>query len=215
MLEIRSYTYAELSQMLGTRDAQGICRRLTRWDVAYTVSGRRAQTIYDIIEIPDPFKVFCILDLGFSPQTDFDKLMFFLYYALNDDEFLWLPYGRLEVLMGENGRPVSRQTISHYFKQMERCDIFCRVGDYCHYFANGETIRKATKEEYSRAWAEYWMMKEQGYWPWQCIAVMRRNYGGIAKKQRIAEINGIYMNIVDNINDMVCQRIQKYLSKDG
>ena len=109
MLEIRSYTYAELSQMLGTRDAQGICRRLTRWDVVYTVSGRRAQTIYDIIEIPDPFKVFCILDLGFSPQTDFDKLMFFLYYALNDDEFLWLPYGRLEVLMGENGRPVTQQ----------------------------------------------------------------------------------------------------------
>lgn len=49
MLEIRSYSYMELSQMMGTRAPQGIRRRLTRWGVVFTESGRRKPLItYDI-----------------------------------------------------------------------------------------------------------------------------------------------------------------------
>ena len=43
---------------------------------------------FTIQNIHDPFRVFCILELSYSPQTDFRKLAYFLYYYMNDVEFL-------------------------------------------------------------------------------------------------------------------------------
>lgn len=40
MLECRTYSYAELSALLHTRDRQGIVRRFERWEVKYTTTGR-------------------------------------------------------------------------------------------------------------------------------------------------------------------------------
>lgn len=114
MLEIRPYPYAELSQMMGTHDPEGISRRLDRWGVAFTEDGRKPQITYNIEKISDPFKVYCMLDLNYAPQTNFTKLAYFFYYFLNDDDFQRLPDERLEVLMRERDHPVSRQTICLY-----------------------------------------------------------------------------------------------------
>ena len=91
MLEIRPYPYAELSQMMGTHDPEGISRRLDRWGVAFTEDGRKPQITYNIEKISDPFKVYCMLDLNYAPQTNFTKLAYFFYYFLNDDDFQRLP----------------------------------------------------------------------------------------------------------------------------
>ena len=77
MLELRTYTYKEMSAMFGTRDAQGIKRRLDRYGIEYTVAGSGGSAKFSINAIPDPFKVFCIIDLNFAPQTDFGKLLYF------------------------------------------------------------------------------------------------------------------------------------------
>ena len=61
MLEIRPYPYAELSQMMGTHDPEGIRRRLERWGVAFTEDGRKPQITYNIEKISDPFKVYSFL----------------------------------------------------------------------------------------------------------------------------------------------------------
>ena len=113
MLECRTYSYAELSALLHTRDRQGIVRRFERWEVKYTTTGRGTGQKFAITEIGNPFKVYCILDLGFSPQTDFTKLAFFTYYLLCDDEFQQLPSAQMEEYLRADGHTRSRQTISH------------------------------------------------------------------------------------------------------
>ena len=78
MLEIRPYPYAELSQMMGTHDPEGISRRLDRWGVAFTEDGRKPQITYNIEKISDPFKVYCMPYIGKyigRPQRKKAKLM--------------------------------------------------------------------------------------------------------------------------------------------
>lgn len=120
MLEVRTYSYAELSEIMGTRDPQGISNRLKRWGVVFTKSGRKPNITFQITEITDPFKVFCILDLGCPAQTDFNKMANVFYYILNDEQFRELPDERLELLFAQQGQPVSRQTISNYFAYLIR-----------------------------------------------------------------------------------------------
>ena len=70
MLEIRPYPYAELSQMMGTHDPEGISRRLDRWGVAFTEDGRKPQITYNIEKISDPFKVYlCLTSIMPRRQT--------------------------------------------------------------------------------------------------------------------------------------------------
>ena len=216
MLEIRPYPYAELSQMMGTHDPEGIRRRLERWGVAFTEDGRKPQITYNIEKISDPFKVYCMLDLNYAPQTNFTKLAYFFYYFLNDDDFQRLPDERLEVLMRERDHPVSRQTIANYFRRLEDIDLISRNGgDYHYYFARKANLREATREEYSRAWREYWQAKAEGCPSREAISTMCYQHGGIARKQAIVDLNGIYMNTFNDINNMVCQRIQAEIDNNG
>ena len=83
MLECRTYSYAELSALLHTRDRQGIVRRFERWEVKYTTTGRGTGQKFAITEIGNPFKVYCILDLGFSPTNRFHEAgLFYLLSAM-------------------------------------------------------------------------------------------------------------------------------------
>ena len=99
MLECREYSYQELCSIFNTHDARSIKNRLTRWNVEYTYKGRGANLKFTIQNIHDPFRVFCILELSYSPQTDFRKLAYFLYYYMNDVEFYSLPCERQEQIM--------------------------------------------------------------------------------------------------------------------
>lgn len=157
-----------------------------------------------------------MLDLNYAPQTNFTKLAYFFYYFLNDDDFRRLPDERLEVLMRERDHPVSRQTIANYFRRLEDVDLISRNGgDYHYYFARKANLREATREEYSRAWREYWQAKEDGCSSREALSMMCYQYGGIARKQAIIDLNGIYMNTFNAINDMVCQRIQAEIDNNG
>ena len=60
MLEPRDYTKNEISGILGTKDKQGIDRKLQRYGVDFTSTGRGENRVYTIKNIPFPFKVFCI-----------------------------------------------------------------------------------------------------------------------------------------------------------
>ena len=110
MLECREYSYQELCSIFNTRDARSIKNRLTRWKVEYTYEGRGANLKLTIQNIRDPFRVFCILELSYAPNTDFRKLAYFLYYYMNDIEFYGLPcrkYGwREERLPGRPWNPI-------------------------------------------------------------------------------------------------------------
>ena len=104
MLECREYSYQELCSIFNTRDARSIKNRLTRWKVEYTYEGRGANLKLTIQNIRDPFRVFCILELSYAPNTDFRKLAYFLYYYMNDIEFYGLPCTRQEQKIRMDGR---------------------------------------------------------------------------------------------------------------
>ena len=54
MLELRKYPKAELSALFGTRDTQGLKRKLERYGIVYEEAGRGNTMTFDIKEITDP-----------------------------------------------------------------------------------------------------------------------------------------------------------------
>ena len=53
MLELRKYPKAELSALFGTRDTQGLKRKLERYGIVYEETGRGNTMTFDIKEITD------------------------------------------------------------------------------------------------------------------------------------------------------------------
>ena len=93
---------------------------------------------------------------------------------------------------------------------MDHQDLILRAsGNYHYYFARRGRLIDTTREEYSRAWREYWQDKEKGCPAGEAIMFMCMKYGGVARKQAIIEFNGIYNNTLNALNDMVCDRIEK------
>ena len=123
MLSLSKYNIEKMFNIFNTHNRQELQRKLDRYGVEYSVSGRGTRTEYEIQDIFDEFKLYCILDLGMSANTDFRKFAYFLYYFLNDDDFCWLPDETLERRMDENGSHISRQTITNYKRKLENLDI--------------------------------------------------------------------------------------------
>lgn len=216
MLELRTYTKKELSQIFQTNDTQGLKRKLSRYGVQYTTQGRGNTLTFTITQTADPFKVFCIENLGFSGQTDFRKLRDFLYYYLNDDDFQTLPDEMKATRMSEEGRYVSRQTIANYIRHLSRENyISLTGGEAVYYFAYQKKRVPATKEQYSEAWKDYWNYREQGANSYMAITRMRVKYGGVARKQPIPQFNGIYRTKLETLNNMICESIEKELAEES
>ncbi len=213
MLECRTYTYAELSELFGTRDSQGIKRRLNRLEIAYTTQGRGTALQFTLTEICKPFKVYCILDFGFSPQTDFTKLAFFTYYLLCDDEFQQFPVVQMEERLRADGHTLSRQTIKTYLSHFEDADLICRGIRFTYYFAVGKSHKNTDETTYKRAWAEYWERIHQGC-PWeQAIGEMCATYGGVARKHPQLVLNAFYNHMYGQIIDWALETMNVELDK--
>ena len=210
MLEQREYTIAEIGSQLGTATRQGIKRKLERYEVSFRITGRGENTIFTINEIKNEFKLFCIIELNFSAETDFYKLQYFLYYFFNDDDFRAMPDERKAVWIDGNNHHVSRPTIASYTQKLERENMILRdSGNYTYYFALKEHQRFVDKEEYSQAWREYWANREAGADSHEAIATMIADYGGVARKQAIPEINGIYNKKIEDMLSLIQKNIEK------
>lgn len=214
MLECRTYTYSEFTELFHTRDNAGMARRLNRWGIRFEKKGRGANATYNILEIPDPFKVYCILELEVSPQTDFDKFALFLYYLLNDEAFAGLPCERMEAKIRGDGCTLTRQTIETYLRRLDQKNLISRTSyNYHYYFAKSGSLIDTTQEQYSEAWRNYWKDIESGYSSRDAIYRMCMKYGGVARKQHIIDFNAFYNKTMDTLNDMVCERIEGKLDK--
>ena len=212
MLELKKYDKAELAAIFGTIDTQGLKRKLQRYGIKYLTSGWGQNLTFTITETADPFKVFCIDELGYDGRTDFVKLRNFLYYFLNDDEFRAMPDEVKAHRMAEAGKPMCRQTIAGYIAKLDAQNLIDRnSGEYIYYFAYKDKQRIATRQEYSEAWKQYWQDKANGADSMTAIWFMRFNHGGVARKQAIPQINGIFLEKLNRLNDAVCQSIENEL----
>lgn len=187
------YTKPEMTRMFGTRGMENLKRKLTRYGIVFTVSGRGESAEFHIQELKDPFKVFAILELNCDANTDFIKLRNFYYYYFNDEEFMAMPDEVKEARMREQGRDVSRQTIAGYVRKLEQRDMISRNTDrFIYYFAFRQEQRMVEKGEYLEAWHEYWADRALGLDSVDAICRMYAKYGGVARKQSIPAVNGIY-----------------------
>ena len=210
MLEVKNYTKTEMANILGTNTRQGIKRKLERNGVSYRISGRGEDIVFAIIEIQNEFKVFCITDLNFDASTDFRKLQHFMYLYFNDDTFRNMPDERKAIWIDETKTHISRQTIASYTQKLEQENMILRKsGNYIYYFALKENQRIVDKEEYNQAWKEYWLNREAGMDSYEAISIMIADYDGVARKQAVPEINGIYNKEIDYMLSLIQKNMEK------
>ena len=206
MLETRLYPFAEIAAYLHANNSRGVRNKLTRYKVAFIECGGHADQskTYTITAISDPFKLFCVFDLGVSPQTDFSKLRDFSVYLLTDNDFNWRPMEMMEAYLRRrftNG--ASRQTISNYLRIFTDRDLIAVNGEYVYYkvfddhgIQKHEIIEKA---DYSAAWAVYWESRNSGADSAAAYSTMYHWLGGVPRKQQKIQQNAFFLDTLDRL----------------
>lgn len=212
MLELmKSYTKPEMTAMFGTRNMQGLQRKINGYGISFDVQGQGESAVFTITNIENPFKIYCITELGFDGHTDFYKLRNYYYYYFNDIEFRAMPNEVQENRMRLVHKDVSRQTIANYLRKLYLKNyIELNTDNYVYYFAFKNRQRIVEKEEYLAAWREYWKNIRDGHSNYEAIYNMRNDFDGVARKQAIPEINGIYNKEVD----LLCSLIQEDIERE-
>ena len=150
MLEEKTYTLPQLAQELGgAADRQSVLKKLQRRGIAYTAEGRGAKLKITIQSIPDRFPTYCIRELQFAPNSDFEKVRNLFYYCFNDEEFFTYPDERKAAALEECGHHVSRQSIAVYLQKLYDLGLWSKSSqEFVYYFAHGGVYREADKQEY-------------------------------------------------------------------
>lgn len=213
MLEIRDYTKNELSELLGTKDKQGIDRKLQGYGVEFTSDGRGENRIYTIKNILFPFKVFSITELGFNANTDFIKLRNFYNHFFNDEVFMTMPDEVKETMTKQEGYHISRQTIATYTRRLETNNMIHRnTTEFMYYFAYKREQRFVERAEYTQAWREYWKDIERNMYSYEAISNMIENYGGVARKQAIPERNILLNDKIEYMLFLIYQSMDEEIA---
>lgn len=208
MLEVRKYSIAELSAILGSTGKQAIDRKLERYGVEYTSTGRGQSLVYDITKITDPFKVYCITKLGIPAQANFEKIRNLYYYFFCDEGFADLPLIEMAEYLEAEGVPQSRQCVTKWIEYLRHLDYIGFTNTDCKYYAIEKTPSKVkicheiTREEYCQAWAIYHRNKiEHG--SYYAYALMYNTLGGHPYKKPIYYQNVIMAQEIQELIDII------------
>lgn len=209
MIALREYSKAELAEILKTNNRQAMTRKLERWGIAFIPNGRGNNLKITITNIEDPFKVYCITELGFDAGTDFKKVRNLYYYFFNDDEFMAMPDEVKEHRLDDRGKHISRQTIANHLAKLNaKGFINQETYEYIYYFAYKHKQRIVNRSEYLKAWHEYWKDIDDGLFSRDAINNMRAKYGGVARKQMKPDINAFYLEEINTLLDYIQQSIE-------
>ena len=211
LLECKAYPAPEMWQMLGVKDNQGAQRKLSRYGVRFFVNGWGKNASFNITAIDDPFKVYCILEMGFDANCDFKKLRNYLFFLLGEDEYCWLPDEPMEKYMRSKGFYLSRQTITKYREHLERLN-YIHGGDFIYYRVyrddrDRQCYQQVEKEEYNKAWRVYWDMRNDGADSELAFACMYSAFGGVPRKQAKPIKNAFHLKELNYLLDLVSTSI--------
>lgn len=208
MLQVRSYSFAELKEILGTKDKQATDRKLTRYGVEYYSTGWADNREYTITNIPDPFRLYCVLTLGIPPQADFQKIRNFYYYFFCVEGFTDLPLIEMAKVMDDEGVPASIQFISKWIEYLRHLDYINFTQSECEYYAisrdeaNNRICKTISRKEYVDAWAIYFEWKPiEG-----CGTAYTRMYntiGGHPYKKPIYQQNALMYEEIEYLIDLI------------
>lgn len=167
MLELKTYTRAELVEIFKTERLDSIKDKLKRHGYEYVLSGRAERVTLTVTKKPSPFRDYCIKELGFAPQTHFHKLQPFLYRFAFGEDFRQLPMTEMARQMKDE-ISICDDTINSYIQQLIANDIVYRDESNFNYYVistdrNGnKTTKRIDKETYNKAWAIYRDEKAKG-----------------------------------------------------
>ena len=205
MIEIKTYTKAELAEILHTPNRQGITRKLDRYNIAYTCDGDGDNLKITVKAIPNPFKVFCITNLGIPAQSDFTLLRNLFYYLFCCEGFAGLPLIQMAEKLDEDGRHIARETIGKWINYLEKIDFVAFDKADCTYYAistapdGAKLHREISKEQYNIGWKIYFEHKpEEG--SHGAYARMYNYIGGHPYKKAKMIPNAFY---IQEINQMI------------
>lgn len=208
LLKTGSYTYPELAKILGANNKQGVDRKLERYEVSFTSSGRGNNRIYQITAIKNPFRLYCITELGIPAQADFDKIRDIYYYFFCVDGFTDLPLVEMERIMNADGSSHSRQTISKWIDYLQHLDYINYTQSDCNYYVisrdkqKNRVCKEITKEDYKKAWAIYFeYLNEEG--TRLAYARMYNYIGGHPYKKPIYMENAIKQAEIEELINMI------------
>lgn len=196
MIEVREYKIAELTEILGTRNRQGIRRKLTRYGCEFEETGWGRSVVFNILTAPDKFNVFCITELNIPAQVDLRRLKMFYYAFFEDEDFMTMPDVDKEIYMSDEFEHVSRQTIRNWVRYLERENLIMRDSDDCNYYAvnrypNGERyLTPISREIYKEGWRVYWEYAKE-YDSFYAYYKASKIWGGAACRTPKIIINGI------------------------
>ena len=88
------------------------------------------------------------------------------------------------------------------------------TGNYVYYFAYKDKRRIVEKEEYLAAWHKYWIDIQNWHCSFSAIHNMICEYGGVARKQQIPEINGIYNKEIGVLCSLIHNDIERELDQN-
>ena len=211
MLEEKQYAIKELNHIIGGGKKDNIAKKLTRYDIDFTTEGRGKNLTFTLLKIKDPFKVFCITELGFRAQSNFNHLRHFLYHFFCDDYFMSMPDEVKEHMMNGFGYHISRQTIANYERQLREKNYISMDGEYFYYFAFHKKQTITTKEKYLEAWHNYWQWKDLGADALDAMGNIILEYGGVPRKQHKTEKNAFYLKKIDYLVNLISESIEKEL----
>ena len=205
MLELRTYTKAEITGILDTEDRQGVKRKLDGYGVEYTINGWGDYTL-TITAINDPFRLFCITTLGIPAQADFHKLKMLYYHLFCCPGFAAYPYEVIASMLKEEGEidPPSNKTVAKWMAYLDTIDFVAFDKEDCVYYAiqkrkDGLRVcEEITKEVYCAGWHIYWEYKpKEGT---EAAYYRMFNYvGGHHCRRQKMKTNGIYRDDVEQL----------------
>lgn len=207
MLEEREYAFDELADYLGTRSNQGMRRKLENYGVRFQEAGRGRSKTFTITAIPDPFRMYCVFDLGMDYRTDFNKLRDFTFFLLGDDDFSGQSAEMMEEYLRNGGYQISRQTIAKYCALFQRLNLIALNGETIYYrvYHEGQLQKHEiiTKDRYCEAWKVYWEKRHSGYDSRAAFSVMYDFLQGVPRKQNKIEKNVLEIETLNTLSKLV------------
>ena len=211
MIEIREYKIAELVEILGTRDRQGIRRKLTRYGCDFEETGWGKNVVFNIMTAPDKFNIFCITELNIPAQVDLRRLKMFYYVFFEDEDFMIMSDVDREAYMEEHYEHISRQTIRNWIGYLERANLIDRDTIDCRYCAvnklsDGKKIVKdISREIYKKGWAEYWRCIEEYEDSYYAFNMACDIWGGTVCRIPRITINGIEWSKIQKLKNIIVE----------
>ena len=215
MLEKRKYTRSELIEIYKTDRLDAIKARIQRAGYIFQSSGRGKDYTMEILDLPkeDELKQYCREILGFSAQTDFTKLKYFLFFFLQNEDFMTLQFNQMAQVMRDHGITISDQTISTYFNHLRSIGwIYMDHFDFVYflYDEGQEQMRYITREEYCEINKEFWQLIKGKKYTWkEAAAEIRRKYGNKPRKRPKAEKTAFFLDQYQAVWDLIDKEIKE------